>query len=207
MLYAYRDFIYFFCGLFAFDYHTGTRFIVCGFSEHCQREKIWNRRHVGTAGRLSFHLTLFAFGVSALISRSTYLFQTVKIAGALYLFWLAYNVFKSDNVIVIDQGVGGSGSFLGFMRKGLFMNILNPKVMMFFLAFFPGFISEEAGSVTRQVWILGMIFVTQTLVVFSTISIIASQLTDVIKNNTTVHTFLKWMQIVVFTLLGIYILW
>lgn len=162
---------------------------------------------LGQLGGLVFHLTLFAFGVSALISRSTYLFQTVKIAGALYLFWLAYNVFKSDNVIVIDQGVGGSGSFLGFMRKGLFMNILNPKVMMFFLAFFPGFISEEAGSVTRQVWILGMIFVTQTLVVFSTISIIASQLTDVIKNNTIVHTFLKWMQIVVFTLLGIYILW
>lgn len=161
---------------------------------------------LGQIGGLVFHLALFAFGVSSLIIGSDLIFTTVKIMGAAYLFWLSYKVYHTEDILVREDKNAVEKSFMGFVRQGLLMNIMNPKVMMFFLALFPTFISENAGSVRTQVFTLGLVFITQTLVVFTTVSIIASQLTDVLKNNHAFNTFLKWMQIVVFTGLGIYIL-
>lgn len=161
---------------------------------------------LGQIGGLVFHLALFAFGVSSLIIGSDLIFTTVKIMGAAYLFWLSYKVYHTADILVREDKNAVEKSFMGFVRQGLLMNVMNPKVMMFFLALFPTFISENAGSVRTQVFTLGLVFITQTLVVFTTVSIIASQLTDVLKNNQTFNSFLKWMQIVVFTGLGIYIL-
>ncbi len=161
---------------------------------------------LGQIGGLMFHLALFAFGVSGLIIGSDLVFTTVKILGAGYLFWLSYKVYHTADILVREDKKTVEKSFMGFVRQGLLMNVMNPKVMMFFLALFPTFISENAGNVRTQVFTLGLVFITQTLVVFTTVSIIASQLTDVLKNNQTFNSFLKWMQIIVFTGLGIYIL-
>lgn len=161
---------------------------------------------LGQIGGLIFHLLLFAFGISSLIIGSELIFTTVKVLGAIYLFWLSYKVYHASDILVCEDKKDAEKSFMGFVRQGLLMNVMNPKVMMFFLALFPTFISESAGSVEVQVFTLGIVFITQTLVVFSTVSIIASQLTDALKNNHIFNSFLKWMQIVVFTGLGIYIL-
>ncbi|WP_430612123.1 LysE family translocator [Flavobacterium sp. JP2137] len=161
---------------------------------------------LGQIGGLLFHLSLFAFGVSGLIIGSELIFTAVKIMGACYLFWLSYKVYNTADILVREDQQAAEKSFMGFVRQGLLMNIMNPKVMMFFLALFPTFISENAGNIKVQVFTLGLVFITQTLVVFTTVSIIASQLTDVLKSNRTFNSFLKWMQIVVFTGLGIYIL-
>lgn len=161
---------------------------------------------LGQIGGLMFHLALFAFGVSGLIIGSDLVFTTVKMLGAAYLFWLSYKVYHTADILVREDKKAVEKSFMGFVRQGLLMNVMNPKVMMFFLALFPTFISENAGNVRTQVFTLGLVFITQTLVVFTTVSIIASQLTDVLKNNQTFNSFLKWMQIIVFTGLGIYIL-
>ncbi|WP_121965243.1 LysE family translocator [Myroides sp. N17-2] len=163
---------------------------------------------VGQVGGLLFHLSLFAFGISALITQSEILFKGVKLFGALYLFWLSYKVYQEENVIAIDESGGGANdkTFMGFVRKGLLMNVLNPKVMMFFLALFPGFITEAAGNVQKQVFILGSVFITEAVVIFFIICSIAAKLTDYMKNNKSVNVFLKWMQIVVFSGLGIFLL-
>ncbi len=161
---------------------------------------------IGQVGGLLFHLLLFAFGISTLIMSSEIAYKGVKILGACYLFWLSYNIYKAPSAIVINEVGGKNTTFLGFMRQGLFMNILNPKVMMFFLALFPGFISETSGNISSQVLVLGAILIAQTLAIFISISIIASQLTDIIRNNNKIGLFLKWMQIVIFTGLGIFLL-
>lgn len=163
---------------------------------------------IGQIGGLLFHLSLFAFGISALIIKSEIAFQAVKIGGAIYLFWLSYKVFHEENVLVIEQGKPNAKdkTVFGFVRKGLVMNIMNPKVMMFFLALFPGFISEAAGNVKQQVFMLGGVFITEALVIFTIICTIAAQLTDFMKDNKSVNIILKWLQIVVFTGLGIFLI-
>ncbi|MCC9044491.1 LysE family translocator [Myroides sp. M-43] len=163
---------------------------------------------VGQMGGLLFHLSLFAFGISALITQSEILFKGVKLFGALYLFWLSYKVYQEENVIAIDESGSGANdkTFMGFVRKGLLMNVLNPKVMMFFLALFPGFITEAAGNVQKQILILGSVFITEAVVIFFIICSISAKLTDYMKNNKSVNVFLKWMQIVVFSGLGIFLL-
>ncbi|MEC4113607.1 LysE family translocator [Myroides pelagicus] len=163
---------------------------------------------IGQMGGLIFHLSLFAFGVSALIINSAYALKAVKIFGALYLFWLSYKVYQEENVITIEENSvpKNDKTFMGFVRKGLLMNILNPKVMMFFLALFPGFISEAAGSVKQQVFVLGSVFISQALVIFLIICTIAAQLTEFMKNNKAVNVFLKWLQIIIFSGLGVFLL-
>lgn len=163
---------------------------------------------VGQMGGLLFHLSLFAFGVSALITQSELLFKGVKLFGALYLFWLSYKVYQEENVIVIDETSSGKNdkTFMGFVRKGLLMNVMNPKVMMFFLALFPGFISEAAGSVQKQVFVLGSVFIAEALVIFFVICSVAAKLTNYMKDNKSVNLFLKWLQIIVFSGLGVYLL-
>ncbi|MTG98585.1 MULTISPECIES: LysE family translocator [Myroides] len=163
---------------------------------------------IGQMGGLLFHLSLFAFGVSALIINSAFALKAVKIFGALYLFWLSYKVYQEENVITIDDSptTKSDKSFMGFVRKGLFMNILNPKVMMFFLALFPGFISEAAGNIKQQVFVLGSVFITEALVIFLIICTIAAQLTEFMKNNKIINVFLKWLQIIIFSGLGVFLL-
>ena len=156
---------------------------------------------IGQMGGLLFHLSLFAFGVSALIIKSAIAFQVVKIVGAAYLFWLAVKVFQEENVIALAPSelpeAPQDKSILGFVKTGMLMNILNPKVMMFFLALFPGFISEQNGNIKQQVFILGGVFITEAL---------ASQLATAVQGNKVVNAVLKWLQIVLFTALGIYLL-
>lgn len=161
---------------------------------------------LGQVGGLVFHLSLFAFGVSALIVSSDWMYKGIKILGGLYLLWLAYSAYTSKAEIKIDEVEMTSNSFGGFMWKGLLMNVLNPKVMLFFLALFPGFINEQAGDVKEQVFILGLIFTVLTLLVFSVICGIAARFTHILRNNSTFNVIIKWMQVILFTGLGLYVL-
>lgn len=86
------------------------------------------------------------------------------------------------------------------------MNVLNPKVTLFFLAFFPGFIDESLGNVTQQIYFLGFLFMLQAFLIFSFVSIVADQLTIFIRTNQRFALFLKWLQIVVFVGIAVLIL-
>jgi len=85
------------------------------------------------------HTSLVAFGASAIIKSNENLYTSLKIFGAAYLVFLAYKVFKSDANISVETGITGPKKSLGqLFRQGFIMNILNPKVSIFFLALFPG---------------------------------------------------------------------
>ncbi len=85
------------------------------------------------------HTSLLAFGVSAVIKNNPVIFTGIKIFGALYLLYLAWRVFRADHTIhLITDGVEKK-SLLSLFRQGFIMNVLNPKVTIFFLAFFLGF--------------------------------------------------------------------
>lgn len=152
------------------------------------------------------HTTLLAFGVSAIIKANDNLFLGIKIFGALYLFFIAYKVFKSDANLIVSNGNAPKKSMSALFRQGFIMNVLNPKVALFFLAFFPGFLFSDSISTVVQFYILGLLFMLVSFMIFGLIAVLAGSISSYITKNEKVGLIFKWLQIVVFIGLGIYIL-
>ena len=152
------------------------------------------------------HTTLVAFGVSALIINNDFLFSLLMYVGAFYLLFIAFKVYKSDNSIKeLDQANNQIGKFKVFVN-GFLMNILNPKVLAFFLAFFPTFIFSESINPLIQFYILGGIFMIITLIVFSSIAIFSSLIYRNFKKYSFYTDLLKWLNIIVLISIAIIIL-
>jgi threonine/homoserine/homoserine lactone efflux protein len=152
------------------------------------------------------HTTLLAFGVSAIIKQSENLFFTIKLFGAIYLLYLAFKVYQSDASIILVKGNVENKTTAQLFKQGFIMNVLNPKVSIFFLAFFPGFLFSDSISTVIQFYILGLIFMLVSLIIFSAIAILASVIAEKIKENKNIALYLKWTQIVVFVLIAVFIL-
>ena len=144
------------------------------------------------------HTTLIAFGVSEIIKRNENLFFTIKLFGAGYLLYLAYQVFKSNSDIVFSTDNVQQKTTLQLFKTGFWMNVLNPKVTIFFLAFFPQFLFSEEVSTVIQFYVLGGLFILVSFIVFSSIALLAGSVSNFIKKNKKAGVFLKWLQIVVF---------
>jgi threonine/homoserine/homoserine lactone efflux protein len=152
------------------------------------------------------HTTLVAFGVSAIIKENDNLYFAIKLFGALYLFYLAYKVFKSNTSITLNNSNIAKKSLMQLFKQGFIMNVLNPKVSIFFLAFFPGFLFSDTLSTVIQFYVLGFLFMTVSLIIFSTIAILAGTISDYIKQNKNIGIVLKWLQIIVFVGIAFFIL-
>ena len=86
------------------------------------------------------------------------------------------------------------------------MNVLNPKVSIFFLAFFPSFLFSDSMETVNQFFILGFIFMGVSLIIFSLIAILAGSISNYLTKNSKVGGILKWLQIIVFVGIAIFIL-
>lgn len=104
-------------------------------------------------------------GLAALLHTSSIAFQAVRLLGVVYLFYMAWGVLKQDGVLQVTDRTHGR-SAIRIIRDGFFLNILNPKLSLFFLAFLPQFIDQQAGGVSQQMLLLGGIFMLLTLLVF-----------------------------------------
>lgn len=144
------------------------------------------------------HTTLVAFGVSEIINRNPKLFFIIKLLGAGYLLYLAYQVYKSDAKITFSTENVQQKTTTELFKKGFWMNVLNPKVTIFFLAFFPQFLFSESTSKVVQFYILGGLFILTSGTIFSLIAILAGKIADYIKQHKNIGIYLKWAQIVVF---------
>lgn len=152
------------------------------------------------------HTTLLAFGVSAVIKNNPSIFLVIKIAGAMYLLFLAYKVFKSDDTISVDTNATPKKNLKQLFIQGFFMNVLNPKVTLFFLAFFPAFLFSDTLSTVIQFYILGAIFMLVSFIIFSAIALLASKIKAYTLNHKHSGKLFKWLQIVVFVGIAIFIL-
>jgi threonine/homoserine/homoserine lactone efflux protein len=152
------------------------------------------------------HTTLLAFGVSAIIKESENVFFGIKVFGALYLIYLAYKGYSSDATITFSEDSVLRKTTRQLFKEGFIMNVLNPKVSIFFLAFFPGFLFTTSVSTVIQFYVLGGIFMLVSLVIFSGIAILAGAISESIKRNKNIGYYLKWTQIVVFLCIAVFIL-
>ena len=152
------------------------------------------------------HTTLVAFGVSAIIKENDSLFFIIKLLGALYLLYLAYKVFKSNARISFTSINVPKRNLFQLYKQGFIMNVLNPKVSIFFLAFFPGFLFSDSLSTVSQFYVLGFLFMGVSLVIFSIIAILAGYISNYLKQHQNTGIILKWLQIIVFVSIAVFIL-
>lgn len=157
---------------------------------------------LGLCTGLLVHITAATIGISAIIYHSALAFTIVKYAGAAYLLFLAYQSFteKSSSITLETKD---SLDYKALYKRGIIMNLLNPKVSLFFLAFFPQFINYENGHVSLQMLVYGIIFLVQTLVIFSLISIFAAKVGDFLRKNQTISRKMNFIQGSLFTLIGL----
>lgn len=148
------------------------------------------------------HTTAAALGISALIYKSALAFELVKYAGAAYLLYLAWSTFKESGELVSSAPVRENNSY-ALYRRGIFMNVLNPKVALFFLAFLPQFVNVNAGNIPMQMIFLGIIFMIQAWLIFSAISISAGAIGDKLFQKKGISKYINWGKAGIFTLLGI----
>lgn len=113
---------------------------------------------VGTNIGITVHTMLVAFGVAALIVASPTAFLILKTGGAAYLVWLAIQAIRkgSDFVMVKSTGEKAQASLKSALLNGIWVNLLNPKVIIFFMTFLPQFVSATDPHVTGKLIFLGI---------------------------------------------------
>ena len=152
------------------------------------------------------HTSFVAFGVSAIIEESESVFLMIKLFGVSYLLYLAFKVYQANANIVLSDAVKKNETVFKMYKKGLLMNVLNPKVTTFFIAFFPQFLFSESVSTVLQFYILGAIFIVISFLVFSTIAVLAGTISNYLTTSSNIGTYLKWGQIILFVFISIMIL-
>jgi len=127
---------------------------------------------LGLCTGLLFHTAAVTFGLAAIFKASAVAFTVLKFAGAGYLLYLAWLSFRAGTV----SGPGVATDRLNsaaLYRRGIIMNISNPKVSIFFLAFLPQFADPAKGYLSVQLLLLGGVFIIATIIVFGAISLLA----------------------------------
>ncbi|MCF6368925.1 LysE family translocator [Rhizobium halophilum] len=114
---------------------------------------------VGTSTGILIHTLLVAFGISALITASPTAFFILKTGGAGYLLWLAIQAVRSGSSLSVERVDGQKASALANISTGLGVNLLNPKVIIFFMTFLPQFVTASDPDVTQKLIFLGVFFI------------------------------------------------
>ena len=136
----------------------------------------------GLASGIVFHTMLVMFGVAAIIQNSPTALTLLKIFGAGYLLFLAFQSFKAgrQNKKISMSKSEQEKNFFAIYKRGVLMNVLNPKVLLFFLAFLPQFVNLSSESASSQIILLGVTFAVQAFLIFSAIAIFAGRVRKLI---------------------------
>lgn len=146
---------------------------------------------LGLCTGLLVHTTLVAFGVAAVFAASALAFRLLKFAGAAYLLYLAWGAFRAGSSAIKGEDV--SLSLRRYYLRGIVMNVTNPKVSIFFLAFLPQFARPEAGNLPLQLVTLGLVFILVAFVVFGLISLLAGQIGGWFRRSKRAQQGLNWL--------------
>ena len=110
------------------------------------------------------HLLASLVGLAALLNACAVAFQVLKYLGVAYLLFLAWQMWRDKSVLRLEPA--GKGAAWATLRKAFLMNILNPKLTIFFLAFLPQFIDSRGSEPVGQMLVLSLCFMLLTLVIF-----------------------------------------
>lgn len=151
-----------------------------------------------------FHVVIAAVGLSAILLTSTLAFIIVKYIGVGYLLYLAFQAFRSSgaNFAVNDNGQVKDSAWKAF-KQGVLIDILNPKVAIFFMAFLPQFLREGQGSTSWQLLYLGVLVIVIAIIIEILYVLLASKISHKIRTNKNYALWLDRVVGVIFVGLGI----
>lgn len=167
-------------------------------------KKIGIASSIGVCTGALFHVVIAAAGLSAILVTSAVAFTAVKYIGAAYLLYLAYHAFRSSGTsLEADGAIQGKESAWKAFKQGVLIDILNPKVAIFFMAFLPQFLREDHGSTAFQLMYLGMIVILVALFVEAIIVMLAAKIAGKFRDNKQYSIWLDRIVGTVFVALGL----
>jgi threonine/homoserine/homoserine lactone efflux protein len=160
---------------------------------------------LGLCTGLVVHTTAVALGVAAVFHTSSIAYAGLMLAGACYLSYLAWQAFRASSTrITMTQT--RQKPLLKLYGRGVIMNITNPKVSIFFLAFLPLFADPARGPLTLQIMGLGAIFIICTIIVFSAVALAAGFVGEWLNRSGNAQRIMNVIAGIVFTALAARIL-
>lgn len=129
------------------------------------------------------HVTMAAVGLSAILASSATAFTAVKWIGAAYLIWLGIKALRSGGGSFVADTHGSPVAFGPVFRQGALVNLLNPKVAIFFLAFLPQFVESGAGAVAAQLALHGVLVIAIAALIEPQLVIIGARLIEGLRGN------------------------
>lgn len=156
---------------------------------------------LGLCSGLIIHIAAVVFGLATWLTTSPMTFVWLKIIGAGYLLYLAWRALRTP-VITALTDTKRLDTSLSLLRIGLLMNVSNPKVALFFLAFLPQFIDTSGLSVSWQIVYLGLIFMLSALIIFSVMALTAASMGRWLIASSRAQRILQSLTALIFTLLA-----
>lgn len=161
-------------------------------------KKIGIASMLGVCTGALFHVIIASIGLSAILMTSALAFSIVKYIGACYLIYLAYKAFRSSgSTFKVDSLHQSTKSGWKSFREGILIDVLNPKVAIFFMAFLPQFVREGYGSTAFQLLYLGVLVILVAVIIETAYILMSSSISKVITTN---KNFSKWLDRIVGTM-------
>ena len=160
---------------------------------------------LGMTTGLFAHIAAVALGVAVIFKTSETAFTILKIVGAIYLLYLAWGAFRATAIHTGGQGRPFAGHKALF-RRGIIMNVTNPKVTLFFLALLPQFADPGRGSVSLQILLLGLLVQLSTVIVFGGVAFLGGALATRVNNSPRAQVWINRLAGCVFAGLAVWLL-
>lgn len=146
----------------------------------------------GASAGILVHTTLVALGLSALIVAAPTLFLGLKVAGALYLAWLAVQAVRHGSALTLPDRPGPRKGLGATFAQGVAINLLNPKIVLFFMTFLPQFVRPGDPNPTATLFGLGFVFILVALVVTVPTILAADRVSALFRTRPRVARALDW---------------
>lgn len=175
-------------------------FVLMQSALHGTRSGLWIT--LGLCTGLMVHTALVAAGVAGIFLVNPLAFSILKYVGAAYLIYLAIHAWRAGN-LVLQSGTQVGQKAAALYGRGIVMNLSNPKVAIFFLAFLPQFVSPQSKDIPREIMLLGAIFIAVAWLSFSLVALLAGRLSSWVRDRPGVLGHLQRVAAVVFGLLAL----
>jgi threonine/homoserine/homoserine lactone efflux protein len=179
---------------------TGVVYTVSTGLVQGRRASVW--ASLGCTLGIVPHLAATVLGLAAVMHASALAFQALKFAGALYLLYMAWATWRDHAAFAVDGSMART-SARGLVLKAFLLNILNPKLTIFFLAFLPQFVNAQAGQPLQQLLLLSAVFMAMTFGVFVVYGFLAHGFRRHVIGSATVQAWLRRGFAAAFAALGL----
>ena len=152
---------------------------------------------LGMCAGLAVHTLAVALGLAAIFAASATAFTVLKVLGAGYLAYLAWQAFRAP-AGTLSMPVAQPPNLRRLFFRGWLMNLTNPKIVFFFLALLPQFVHADRGAIATQIGVLGAIFIGSTCITFGAIAWFSATLSTRLRGSPTAQLWLNRMAGTVF---------